>query len=290
MNILNESKYRFLYATPVIRLIVVNVAFFLVTKMVDVFYFMMTRVSDLTLPYIALPGHYHTVLLKPWTVVTYQFSHSGLFHIVFNMLMLYVVGSIFLDFFRKKDVWKVYILGGVIAGLFFVLSNAFIPAFRGYNSILVGASGGVMAILFATASYAPNIRLNLFGVFPVKLIWIALGYLVIDLLSIPGSNGGGHIAHLGGAVFGWLFANFRKGRLQFSLFETVAGSSPRNRQMKVEVNQSRPYGKVQKNSQMNAAGTPTQEEVDAILDKISKSGYDRLSKEEKDILFKASQD
>jgi len=288
MNILNEIKYRFLYASPVIRLIVVNIVFFLLTSFFDVFYFMFNHVRDVSLPYIALPAHFHYVLLKPWTLLTYQFSHSGLFHIVFNMLILYVMGGIFLDYFKKKDVWKVYIFGGTIAGLFFILSNAFIPALRNQSAVLLGASGGVMAILFATASYAPNVRLHLFGVFPVKLIWIALGYLVIDLLSIPGSNSGGHIAHLGGAAFGWIFANFRKGKIR--LFEPAVENTVRGRQMRVEVNQTVHYNKVQKNNQVHSTGTPTQEEVDAILDKISKSGYERLSKEEKDILFKASQD
>ncbi len=290
MNILSEIKYRILYATPVIRLIVINSVFFLLTKMFDVVYYMIYKVGDVSVPWIALPGHYHTVLMKPWTILTYQFSHSSLFHIFFNMLVLYVMGGIFLDFFKKKDVWKVYILGGCIAGLFFVLCNAVVPAFRDHSAILVGASGGVMAILFATASYAPNLKLNLFGVFPVKLIWIAVAYLIIDLLSIPGSNGGGHIAHIGGAVFGWIFANIRKGKLPFHLFEPDTRHAFSGRQVKVEVNQSRAFSKGQKNNQVKTAGAPTQEEIDAILDKISKSGYDRLSKEEKDILFKASQD
>jgi membrane associated rhomboid family serine protease len=289
MNILSELKYRYLYATPVIRLIVVNVSLFILTKLFDVVYYMINNVRDISLPYIALPGHYHTVLLKPWTILTYQFSHSGLFHILFNMLVLYTIGALFLDFFRKRDVWRVYIWGGVVAGLFFVVCNAFVPAFRGVYWPLIGASGSVMAILFATASYAPNVKLHLFGVFPVKLIWIAVGYLLISILSIPGSNGGGQIAHIGGAAFGWLFANFRKGRIHFSLFEPAVKHTVSGKQVKVEVNQASQYNKVQK-KQSNASRTPTQEEVDAILDKISKSGYDRLSKEEKDILFKASQD
>lgn len=289
MNILNEIKYRFLYATPVIRLIVVNVVVFILTGLVDTVYFMMTNVRNISFPYLALPAHFHYVLMNPWTLLTYQFSHSGIFHIFFNMIMLYVVGSIFLDFFRKRDVWKVYILGGTIAGLFFVVSNAIIPAFQSNTIPLIGASGGVMAILFATASYAPNLRLNLFGVFPVKLIWIAAAYLMIDLLSIPGSNAGGHIAHIGGAVFGWLFANYRKGKIQFRLFEPAAQMTVTGRQEKVGVSQSKPVGKTHKSAQ-GGSRTPTQEEIDAILDKISKSGYDRLSKEEKDILFKASQD
>ncbi len=290
MNFLDDIKYRFLYATPVSRLIIVNVAVFLLTALFDVGYFMFNNVRDLSVSYVALPAHYHTALIKPWTILTYQFSHSGLFHIFFNMLTLYYVGFIFMDFFRKKDVWRVYILGGTIAGLFYIFCNAVIPAFRGNNGVLVGASAGVMAILFASASYAPNIRLHLFGVFQIKLIWIALGYLVIDLLSIPGSNGGGHIAHIGGAIFGWIFATVRKGHLRFRFFENEISHHPQGRQMKVEVNQARSYSKVQKNNRVNASSTPTQEEVDAILDKISRSGYDRLSKEEKDILFKASQD
>jgi membrane associated rhomboid family serine protease len=290
MNIANELRYRFLYATPVVRLIVINSVVFLLANLVDLFYFLGTRINDITLPFISLPARFETVLVRPWTLLTYQFSHQGLFHIIFNMLVLYTVGTIFLDFFRKRDVWKVYILGGTIAGLFFVFCNAVIPAFRDNNMVLVGASGSVMAILFASASYGPNIRLNLFGIFQVKLIWIALAYLVIDLLSIPGSNGGGHIAHLGGALFGWLFAAYRKGRMSFKLFEPVIKHRISDKQVKVEVNHSRQFNKNQKNNGTSSTGTPTQEEVDAILDKISKSGYDRLSKEEKDILFKASQD
>jgi membrane associated rhomboid family serine protease len=289
MNILNELKYRFLYATPVIRLIIANVALFVLTGLWDVVYFMMTSVRGISIPYFALPSHYHYVLMKPWTILTYQFSHSSLFHIFFNMFALYVVGGIFLDFFRKKDVWRVYILGGTIAGLFYILSNTFIPAFKDNGGVLIGASGGVMAILFATATYAPNLRLNLFGVFPVKLVWIAVAYLLIDMLSIPGSNGGGHIAHIGGAVFGWIFANFRKGKLHFRLFEPAAvNMRVSSKQEKVSVSHPRPANKAKKYG--SQGHTPTQEEIDAILDKISKSGYERLTKEEKDILFKASQD
>jgi membrane associated rhomboid family serine protease len=289
MNIANELRYRFLYATPVIRLIVINAAFFLLVKLADLFYFLGTRVHDVTLPFISLPAKFETVLARPWTLLTYQFTHQGLLHIIFNMLVLYTVGTIFLDFFRKRDVWKVYILGGTVAGLFFVFCNAVIPAFSSNNMVLVGASGSVMAILFAAASYAPNLKLNLFGIFQVKLIWIALAYLVIDLLSIPGTNGGGHIAHLGGALFGWLFAAYRKGRMSFSIFEPAVKHRMSDKQVKVEVNHSRQF-KNQKNNGTKSTGAPTQEEIDAILDKISKSGYDRLSKEEKDILFKASQD
>lgn len=290
MNLWQELKYKFQYATPVVRLIIINSIVFVLLMLTDLFAFLFFKTKSLTDPYVALPSDLSTLLQRPWTVITFQFSHHRLLHFAFNMLTLYAVGHIFMDFFRKKDVWKVFIFGGTVAGLFFVLCNNVIPAFEGMPGTLIGASGGVLAILFAATAYAPNIRLNLFGVFAVKLIWIALGYLVLDLLSIQESNAGGHIAHIGGAIFGWLFATYRKGNMQFRIFEPTVKTNVNARKFRVEVRQTQTYNKTQKNNYVNTSKAPTQEEIDAILDKISKSGYDRLSKEEKDILFKASQD
>lgn len=290
MNLWQELKYKFQYATPVVRLIIVNSVVFVLLMLIDLFAFLFFKTRNLSDPYIALPSDVNTLLQKPWTIITFQFSHHRLFHFAFNMITLYAVGHIFMDFFKKKDVWKVFIFGGTVAGLFFVLCNNVIPVFKGTPGTLIGASGGVLAILFAATAYAPNIRLNLFGVFAVKLVWIALGYLVLDLLSIQESNAGGHIAHIGGAVFGWLFATYRKGSMQFRIFEPTVKTNVNARKFRVEVRQTQTYNKTQKNNYINTSKAPTQEEIDAILDKISKSGYDRLSKEEKDILFKASQD
>jgi hypothetical protein len=146
-----------------------------------------------------------------------------------------------------------------------------------------------MAILFAATTYAPHIRLTLFGVIEIKLIWFALFFLLVDLVSIPESNAGGHIAHIGGVVFGWLYAWYKKNSYQYGLFEKKVTMTTKKTHLKVEINENKSR-KSNLSSHDKSNRVPTQEEVDAILDKISKSGYDRLSKEEKDILFKASQE
>ena len=287
MKYTDELKYRFQYATPVMRLIFVNGAVFLGALLVNLFAFLFLKTGSFSAPYLSLPSSWPLLFGKPWTILTYQFTQFGAFHFLFNMLVLYFSGNIFLDFFRKKDVWRVYIWGGVVAGLLFMMASNYLPAFKGGTYTLVGASGSVMAILFAATIYAPHIRLQLFGVFPVKLYWIAIAYVVLDLLSISESNAGGHIAHIGGAAFGTLYALYRKNKIQIRLFEPVIKPATAKKAFKVQVNQNGPAAFKNQKSQK---GSPTQEEIDAILDKISRSGYDRLSKEEKDILFKASQD
>lgn len=290
MDSMSELKYRFRYASPVMRLIAVNAVVFLLGLLINLSVFLFTAIREFASPYLSLPSAWPALLLKPWTIISYQFSHFGAFHFALNMLVLYFSGNIFMDFFRKKDVWRVYIWGGMVAGILFMLASNYIPAFRGGNYTLIGASGSVMAIMFAATVYAPNIRLQLFGIIPVKLYWIAVAFIILDLLSISESNAGGHIAHIGGAIFGCIFALYRKDKIQIRLFEPVIKQGNSKRQFKVEVNQNTSVSKSVRNSGKRPDNSPTQEEIDAILDKISRSGYDRLSKEEKDILFKASQE
>lgn len=286
MTILNEWKYKYLYASPVMKLIILNVAVFIVAALVNLVLWAIRGNTAFMMYVLSLPSDMMGFLLRPWTIITYQFTQFGIFHILFNMLVLNMAGHIFMDFFKKKEVWRVYILGGVMAGIIFALCSNFIPALQtGTTHLLYGASASVMAIVFAAAAYAPNIRLYLFGSVQIKLIWFALFFLLVDLVSIPDSNAGGHLSHLGGALFGYLYALYKKG--SFSVPKFVAPSAGKVKHMKVEVNHSLKHK--QANSR-DAGRVPTQEEVDAILDKISRSGYDRLTKEEKDILFKASQD
>lgn len=289
MRIWYDIRSRYERADPVTRLIALNSVFFGAGLLINLFGFLFLRQKMLAAPALVLPSGFSALLHSPWTILTYQFSHFGILHFGFNMLVLYFAGAIFRDFFRQKDVWRVYIFGGVVAGGLFILSCNFIPAFRGQQHTLVGASGSIMAILFAATLYAPNVVLHLFGVVPVRLKWIALAYIVLDLLSIPESNAGGHIAHLGGAIFGSLYALYRMKRVQIKLFEPVIRPQNKKVRMKAGAGGSVHQTHTDKSNGRNNAG-PTQEEIDAILDKISKSGYDRLTKEEKDILFKASQD
>ncbi len=288
MDFFKELKYKYLYASPVMKLIIINVAVFIVSVLVNLILWAVRGNTGFLMSILALPSDLSSFLYKPWTIITYQFTQFGIFHILFNMLVLNMAGHIFMDFFKKQEVWKVYILGGVSAGLLFAFSSNFIPAMQLTTlHVLYGASASVMAIVFAASTYAPNIRLTLFGSIQIKLIWFALFFLIVDLVSIPDGNAGGHISHLGGAIFGWLYALYKKGKLVIPKFETgTSGKPPKH--MKVEVNQNSAKMRSGLNDHKHRA--PSQEEIDAILDKISKSGYDRLSKEEKDILFKASQD
>lgn len=288
MDIFRDLKYKYLYASPVMKLIIINVAVFIVSVLVNITLWAVRGNTGFLMSLLALPSDVNVFLYKPWTIITYQFTQFGIFHILFNMLVLNMAGHIFMDFFKKQEVWRVYILGGVTAGLVFALTSNFLPAMQMTSlHVLYGASASVMAIVFAASSYAPNIRLTLFGSIQIKLIWFALFFLIVDLVSIPDGNAGGHISHLGGALFGWLYTLYKKGRLAIPKFESASTVKP-PKHMKVEVNQG--GAKMRSASNDSKKRVPTQEEIDAILDKISKSGYDRLSKEEKDILFKASQD
>ena len=288
MNNLNELKYRFNYAGPTLKLIFINAGVFLFALLINLFGFLFFRTREFLLPFLSLPSSWSDIFIKPWTILTYQFSHFGVFHFAFNMLVLYFAGNIFSDFFKKKDAFKVYVFGGVVAALLFVLASNYIPVFKGNSYTLIGASGSVMAILFAATVYAPNIQVYLFGTFQVKLKWIAATYFILDLFSISESNAGGHIAHIGGAIFGCCFALYRQGKFDVKLMASKPESKYNSRKLKLE--HKRGNAVFAKPNQDNKKGNPSQDEVDAILDKISKSGYDRLSKEEKDILFKASQD
>jgi membrane associated rhomboid family serine protease len=288
MNNLNELKYRFNYAGPTLKLIFINAGVFLFALLINLFGFLFFRTREFLSPFLSLPSSWSDIFIKPWTILTYQFSHFGVFHFAFNMLVLYFAGNIFSDFFKKKDAFKVYVFGGIVAALLFVLASNYIPVFKGESYTLIGASGSVMAILFAATVYAPNIQVYLFGTFQVKLKWIAAAYFILDLISISESNAGGHIAHIGGAIFGCCFALYRQGKFDVKLMASKPESKYNTRKLKLE--HKRGNAGFAKSNQDNKKGNPSQDEVDAILDKISKSGYDRLSKEEKDILFKASQD
>jgi len=285
MSVLENYINRYKNNSAIIQLIVINTAVFLVTIAYNLIAYLFFKSKNITDAWLSMPSNFSAFIIKPWTFVTYQFGHDGVLHIAMNMLVLYFIGNIFLDFFKRKEVFKVYLLGGFFGAILFFISYNFLPVFSGQNALLIGSSASVFAILFATAIYAPNLRLSLFGVFEVRLIFIAIFYFIIDIASIPTSNAGGHIAHIGGTVFGIIYAFYKKGIFNFNLFPAKQTYKKHKPQMKVNVNA--------KNSSNNntrfSFDSPSQSEIDLILDKISKTGYDKLTKDEKDILFKASQ-
>jgi len=237
------------------------------------------------------------LLFRPWTVITYMFVHLDFFHVFFNMLMLWFSGRLFMDLLGGKRLVGNYLLGGLAGWLFYALAYTYIPGIRGQGdgSDILGASASVMAVFIGIAAYRPDMVVNLLIFGAVRLKWIALIYLVLDLVSIrQGNNSGGHLAHVGGALYGYLAATqLKKGsdwsgafmdQLQRigSLFTRRKG--PRLRVEKMDRRKVR----VLQDSDFNATKRAKEERVNAILDKISRSGYDSLSKEEKDFLFRAS--
>ncbi len=294
MGILDEIKQSYRQGGALTKLIYINVGVFIVIRLLQAFFSFSTGSASINdyplLEWLSVPADLMVLMLKPWTLLTYMFVHYDFLHILFNMLYLYWFGRIFLEFLNSRQLLGVYILGGLTGVVFYLVSYNFISVLHQQSSyaILMGASGSVMAILFAVAKYAPNhkIYLMFFGAVPLK--YMALAALVIDLISIPAlSNTGGHLTHIGGAAFGYFYgASISKGRditLGFNrLMDRIV--SIFSHQSKLKVTHRRPMTDME----YNRRELSKQKEVDRVLDKIKTSGYDSLTKDEKQILFDAS--
>ena len=295
MNISDEIRKMFKQGSTLTKLILINLGVFLFLKLLSVFFFLFqnTETFDTLIRFLALPADLDILASRPWTVLSYMFLHEGFLHILFNMLWLFWFGKIFLEYLDQKKLLSVYLLGGLVGGALFILSYNIFPAFQQtlYGSIALGASAAVMAIVMTISFYAPDYKINMMFIGPLKLKYLALAVIVIDILSIQGDNAGGHIAHLGGALFGFVYASqIRKGKdisrgfnrimdWVFSLFK---------RRSKLKVEYKRPAGKPENDIEFKQRKAGEQKEIDHILEKISKSGYDALSKKEKEILFRSS--
>ena len=207
-----------------------------------------------------------------------MFMHADIWHILFNMLWLYWFGQIFEEFLGKKRTIGLYLLGGLAGGILFVVAFNLLPLFSYVKQVshVVGASASVMAVVVAAATIAPNYSINLMIIGPVKIKWITLFYVALDFLSTTGPNAGGQIAHLGGALIGFIYVK----QLQSGNDWITGITQLFKRKSKLKV--------VSTNRDKTIPVKPRQEEIDAILDKISQNGYDSLNKHEKEILFRAS--
>lgn len=290
---INDLKNQYKNGTALIKLIFVNVGVFLVLSVVRLLLYFFGAVGDFQqiISWLSLPAGISNLLYKPWTILSYMFLHEELFHLLFNMLVLYFGGQIFMQFLNQKKLVVTYLLGGLSGGLLYILLFNLLPVFNEITPVVyaLGASASVMAVLIAAATYVPNFTVQLIFFGNVKLKYIALIYVVIDLVSIPQGNAGGHIAHLGGALFGFLYVQqLQKGNdftLGFSRFlDKLKELFSFKRKMKVVYKSP----KSKNDHEFNAQKKANQQKIDAILDKISKSGYDSLTGEEKAILFDAS--
>jgi membrane associated rhomboid family serine protease len=279
------------------RLIMLNIGVFLALRLVHLVFFLFGTEGPDLVDWLKSSSDPARLIRTPWTVVTYMFTHWDLMHIFFNLLILWFIGRIFEDLLGGKRLLGNYLLGGFSGLLLYIISYNFLPAFERFaqGSTILGASAAVMAIFVGLATYRPDLEIHLLIVGAVRLKWLALIYVFIDLVSIQNSgNSGGHIAHLGGALYGYIAARqLTKGNdwsLKFvQVFEAVGRAfKPRNGSRMTVAKHATTAAKPQARS----AAAPKQDKqakVDVILDKISRSGYDSLSKEEKDFLFKASQ-
>jgi len=236
--------------------------------------------------FLAIPASIPRLLERFWTPFSYMFLHFDFWHIFVNMLWLYWFGRIFLEFLSSRQLLRVYLWGGVFGALFFMLAFNTFPVFESIcgDAYALGASASVMAVVIAISFYAPHYTLNLIILGRIRLIWIALVYLAIDLLSIRHGNAGGHIAHLGGAFFGLLYVIHLKSNV-FKIKPLKFSSRPNPFKEKVRKTTTYQYTD---DELYNIRKKQEQDEIDRILDKISKNGYDVLSKKEKETLFKKS--
>ena len=284
MNTWQSIQYKILRSGSRINLLIgINVLVFLlvnVTSIMGKLLFNSGMIEYYSNEYLRLPSFLPKLLNHFWTPITYMFMHAGIFHILFNMLWLYWLGQIFEEYLGNKRTIGLYILGGLTGALFFVAAYNIFPFFTTAvtDSTVVGASASVMAVVVATATLLPDYSISLILIGPVKLKWIAIFYVTIDFLSIVGPNAGGEFSHLGGALFGFIYIKqLQRGN---DWIGAITGIFKSKSKMKT----------VSKNSDRNQSGKPRQDDVDRILDKISQTGYDSLSKQEKEILFRASKD
>jgi len=291
-SIIDEIKQSFKRGDALVKLIYLNVFVFLLVNIVKVIAFLsQASFGGTFLQLFTCPASTAAILHQPWGVLTYMFLHEGFLHILFNLLWLYWIGYIFIDFLNGKRLVAVYIFGGLSGAALYILVYNLLPVFDPASSFMLGASASVMAIVLAITVYVPNYTLYLMFLGPVKLKWIALVSVVLDVITLSDGNPGGHIAHLGGALFG-LYWGFRLKngkditKWSYQAYDHVASVfKPKPR---VKMYYSSGNTCKEKASSTPSTSKVSKTELDAILDKISKSGYESLSASEKEKLFNAS--
>lgn len=294
-NILEEIKQSFNRGNYLTRLIYINAGVFLVVQLLSVVFYLLD-ISNIWFTYLELPAFFHTLMKQPWSIITYMFMHRDLIHLIFNLLALYWFGKIFIDYFSQKQLVGLYILGGIGGAIFYLIAYNITNTFQ-YNiffSYLIGASASVMAIIFALVRYIPDEEINLALIGPVKLKYLGIGMLILDIIGTTSGNAGGSIAHIGGAVTGYLFGHLMVNSGKDitepinKLITWVNDFFKRNKKPKFTIHKNTSKTDEEWNIENNNRKRENNEEIDRILDKIKKTGYANLSDEEKKKLFDLS--
>ena len=290
MGISDEIKLSYQHGSYLTKLIYINIAIWIVVRLTSVVLLLGGNEDLSFIEWLSLPASFGQFISRPWTLFTYMFLHYELLHILFNLLWLYSFGRIFLEYHPPRKLLSLYLFGGFCGGLFFMAAYNFFPYFQ--HSIdfsqLLGASAAVIAIVIATAVYVPNHIIHLVFVGPVKIKWIALLSVILYIVNLTGDNAGGNFAHLGGAFWGLVYMTTLKSGYNLSsrterIFDRIFSWSKPKKILKVEYKAGafREYD-------YNRNKKKQQEEVNRILDKISISGYESLTSDEKEMLFKMS--
>jgi len=299
MNTAYKIKYRLQTANVVEKLIAINVLVFILFFLIKTIEFLFKMPSDFLLSWLVFPKDPKEFIFKPWSILTYSFLHSGIWHILSNMLILYYAGTYFLSYFSAKKLLTYYFLGVIFGALVYMLSYNLFPAFEATGkSYLMGASAGVMAVLVGVATHIPDMRIRLMIIGPIKFWYIAAFLVVLDVIQIPFGNAGGHFAHLGGALLGYVYTKqLAKGNDIGSGFEKAIDwflslfEAKKDRRPKMRTVYKKPQNPISRPQNGRAiTKDEKQQKIDSILDKISKSGYDSLTKQEKDFLFHAGKE
>ncbi len=311
-SIWDDVKQQFSYGNMIIRLIIVNVAIFLIINLMKVFLHhggAPNNWYDRILGWFKISSDPLEVLMHPWSIFTHMFMHEGFWHLLWNMLFLYWFGRILGDLLGDKRILPIYVLGGLAGALAFFVSVNLLPYGSGGTHTALGASAGIMAIVVAAGMIAPEHGLRLLFLGDVKLKYIVVGVIVLDLIGTAGDiNTGGHFAHLGGALMGYIFiTQLQSGRdlseplnnffdKASNMFRGISEPSLRPRKGPKMVHRNE--DKIKSHKQRGKTGHRSdrgksadgshQDKLDAILDKIKKEGYDSLSEAEKEFLFNAS--
>ena len=282
-NTFKDLKFKiFQSGNPVFFYIGLNTIIFLVTAVLSVFLFLAKSdlmISEWIRDYFGVPAAISALPTRFYTVITYMFFHDGFLHLLFNMLGLFWFGNIFMNFLKSGQFHFVYIAGGIVGALIYIAGLNIFPAFAGgiLGQTVIGSSAAVMAIIVATATLVPNYTIMMMLIGEVKIKWVAIVYFFISFIGLSSTNAGGNLAHIGGAILGFAFIkSLQSGRDWSKLFE-------RKPKLRVVKNDKPPVKKP-------AFKDVSQQEIDAILDKISSSGYDKLTATEREKLFKASKD
>ncbi len=274
------------------KIIVVNAIIYLFVNLGDVllrlFNFPDGTLSGFLTDWLAVPSSVKSLLYRPWTLITYSFYHENFLHILFNMLWLFFMGRLFTEYLGEKKLLTLYLVGGLCGSVLFIVFYNLFPLFSREVDIAValGASASVLAITVAIATLLPDYEVGLFlPQWRVKLKYIAIALFVIDLLSITGNNAGGNIAHIGGAIFGFIYIKqLKNGRDLTGWLQRLIERITQKKKPSIKV----VYRKDASDESYHNKKANNQEAIDKILDKISRSGYASLTYEERDILFKAS--